>query len=133
MRGGSLIAIEGLDGAGLTTQARRVVEELERRGQRALLTTEPSDGPVGQLARRLLAGEPALMPAAALRAFSLLFAARERGREGGTRARRVLQGLKRDERSVGVVSHADGPPPGHRLAIAVREVEIELQVPTPAL
>jgi dTMP kinase len=75
MRRGSLIAIEGLDGSGLTTQARRVVDELERRGHRALLTAEPSDGPVGQLARRLLAGEPALMPAGALRTFSLLFAA----------------------------------------------------------
>jgi dTMP kinase len=72
---GSLIVIEGLDGAGITTQARRLVDYLNARGRSALLTGEPSTGPVGDLIRRLLAGEPALGKAGAVRALSLLFAA----------------------------------------------------------
>ena len=48
------IVIEGLDGAGTTTQCRRLVERLRRRGRRALLTREPSDGPVGAMIRQML-------------------------------------------------------------------------------
>jgi len=72
---GSLIAIEGLDGSGITTQARRVVELLERSGHRAIYTCEPSAGPVGELIRALLARDGALPAAGAVRTLSLLFAA----------------------------------------------------------
>ncbi len=53
---GRLIVIEGLDGAGTTTQARRLAEHLTARGDRAHVTREPSDGPVGRLLREMLAG-----------------------------------------------------------------------------
>jgi len=69
---GILIAVEGIDGAGTTTQARRLVELLEADGYRAHVTREPSDGPVGRLLREILAGEHAPVDATTL---SLLFAA----------------------------------------------------------
>ena len=54
-----LIVLEGIDGAGTTTQARLLVEALEGRGIAAHLTREPSDGPVGRLLREILAGRHA--------------------------------------------------------------------------
>jgi dTMP kinase len=55
-----LIAIEGLDGAGTTTQARRLVEHLRSAGRDAHLTREPSDGPIGRLIREMLIGRHAI-------------------------------------------------------------------------
>ncbi|MCX8204888.1 MAG: dTMP kinase [Candidatus Nezhaarchaeota archaeon] len=49
---GALIAIEGIDGAGNTTQAKLLVRWLKQRGLRALLTKEPTRGDVGRLIRR---------------------------------------------------------------------------------
>ena len=73
---GKLIVIEGLDGAGTTTQARRLVDALAARGRAAHLTREPSDGPVGRLLRSLLIGEHAIPGRAIDQAtFGLLFAA----------------------------------------------------------
>lgn len=71
-----LIVIEGLDGAGTTTQARLVVEALRQRGTPAHLTREPSDGPVGRLIREMLTGQHAIegQPLSQT-TFSLLFAA----------------------------------------------------------
>jgi dTMP kinase len=74
LQAGSLIAIEGIDGAGLTTQARLLADLLNARGHRALLTGEPSSGPVGQLLRRVLATPSALRYDGALRTLSMLFA-----------------------------------------------------------
>src|SRR6516225_34612 len=54
LRPGALVAIEGLDGAGLTTQARRLVAHLQADGHRAIYTSEPSSGLVGSLLRTLL-------------------------------------------------------------------------------
>jgi len=73
---GRLIVLEGLDGAGTTTQARNLIDALTARGRKAHLTREPSDGPVGRLLRALLAGEHEI-PGAALdqATFGLLFAA----------------------------------------------------------
>ena len=51
-----LIVLEGLDGAGTTTQARRLVAHLRARGDTAHLTREPSDGPIGKLIREMLTG-----------------------------------------------------------------------------
>ena len=67
-----LIVLEGIDGAGTTTQARRLVEALRQRGRAAHLTREPSDGPVGLLLREMLAGRHAPVDATTL---ALLFAA----------------------------------------------------------
>lgn len=68
--------IEGLDGAGTTTQVRRLVEHLNSRGQRAHGTREPSDGPVGKLIREMLTGGHAITGQAISQStFGLLFAA----------------------------------------------------------
>jgi dTMP kinase len=74
---GQLIVLEGLDGAGTTTQARRLTEHLAARGRRAHLTREPSDGPIGRLLREMLRGAHAIPDDAALSmsTFGLLFAA----------------------------------------------------------
>ena len=72
---GSLVAIEGLDGSGITTQAEKLVAYLDARGHRAMLTREPSAGRIGTFTRELLADKTALAHAGALRTLSLLFAA----------------------------------------------------------
>lgn len=48
------VVIEGLDGAGTTTQTALLVERLQAEGQPAVSTREPSDGPVGVLIRQML-------------------------------------------------------------------------------
>ena len=48
--------LEGLDGAGTTTQSRLLAERLRREGRRVHLTAEPSGGPVGALVRQVLRG-----------------------------------------------------------------------------
>lgn len=73
---GRLIVLEGLDGAGTTTQARRLVEHLGGRGQAAHATREPSDGPIGSLIRQMLTGAHAIDGQAISQGtFGLLFAA----------------------------------------------------------
>jgi dTMP kinase len=73
---GQLIVLEGLDGAGTTTQAHRLVEHLTARGRRAHLTREPSDGPIGRLIREMLRGAHAVPDdRIAMSTFGLLFAA----------------------------------------------------------
>ena len=54
---GRLIALEGIDGSGTTSQGKRVADALRARGLLVHLTAEPSTGPVGQLIRRVLHGE----------------------------------------------------------------------------
>ena len=73
---GRLIVLEGLDGAGTTTQARRLADHLNARGRAAHVTREPSDGPIGVLLRQMLTGGHAI-PGQALSqsTFGLLFAA----------------------------------------------------------
>ena len=48
------IVIEGLDGAGTTTQTDRVAEALRKLGQPAVTSCEPSSGPIGSLIRQML-------------------------------------------------------------------------------
>lgn len=73
----ALIVLEGLDGAGTTTQAKRLVASLVAGGRGAHLTREPSDGPIGRLIREMLTGGHALGGGESIdqRTFSLLFAA----------------------------------------------------------
>jgi dTMP kinase len=71
-RSGLLIVLEGIDGAGTTTQAARLTESLDRRGVPVHRTREPSDGPIGRLLREILAGEHAPTDTTT---HSLLFAA----------------------------------------------------------
>ncbi len=71
-----MIVIEGLDGAGTTTQTRRLVEHLNKRGTRAHATREPSDGPVGKLIREMFTGGHAIEGQKISQStFGLLFAA----------------------------------------------------------
>ncbi len=73
---GLLIAIEGLDGAGTTTQAKLLAGALWDAGRPAHLTREPSDGPLGRLLREMLVGRHEV-PGQRISSstFSLLFAA----------------------------------------------------------
>ena len=56
MKQGLLIVLEGVDGAGTTTQSRRLQERLQMLGVAAEVTQEPSDGPMGMLLRLVLSG-----------------------------------------------------------------------------
>ena len=69
---GLLIAVEGADGAGTTTQCRRLESWLSAAGRSVHLTREPSPGPIGLVLRELLGGAHAPFPDAAM---ALLFAA----------------------------------------------------------
>jgi len=72
----TLLVLEGLDGAGTTTQARRLADALAARGRAAHVTREPSDGPIGRLLREMLTGGHAIPGQAIDQAtFGLLFAA----------------------------------------------------------
>ncbi len=74
---GLLIAIEGIDGAGTTTQAGCLQKVLQADGYSVHRTREPSDGPIGKLLREILAGAHAPAPHTAIdqTTLSLLFAA----------------------------------------------------------
>ena len=50
------IVIEGIDGAGTTTQAKLLSEWIASQGRKCLLTSEPSQGPAGVLLRQILSG-----------------------------------------------------------------------------
>lgn len=69
---GTFICIEGIDGSGKTTQARRLVSNLRRRSFDAVYTTEPSTGKVGRLIRRYVLERKGRVPIALE---ALLFAA----------------------------------------------------------
>jgi dTMP kinase len=71
-----LIVIEGLDGAGTTTQVKRLVEHVRAKGGKAHATREPSDGPIGRLIREMLTGGHEIPgQKIAQSTFGLLFAA----------------------------------------------------------
>lgn len=57
MAKGLLIALEGLDGSGTTTQGKKLAAALTERGHRVYLTAEPSTGTIGKLIRQALHGE----------------------------------------------------------------------------
>ncbi len=76
-RRGRFLVLEGLDGAGTTTQASRLCSWLAARGRKAHLTAEPSKGPVGTGIRQILSGRLLGTGGAPFdpRALALLFAA----------------------------------------------------------
>lgn len=53
-RAGRFLVLEGLDGAGTTTQAQRLAAWLREQGRAVHVTAEPSTGPVGALVRQVL-------------------------------------------------------------------------------
>lgn len=53
---GVLLALEGVDGSGKSTQARLLAAALRQRGLNVLLTREPTEGPAGKRLRHYLAG-----------------------------------------------------------------------------
>ena len=66
--GGFLLAIEGIDGAGKSVQAKAVAAALAARDLEVVLTREPTDGPWGQRIRASAAGVR-MPPAEELEAF----------------------------------------------------------------
>ena len=57
MEPGKFIVLEGIDGAGTTTQAKLLYQSLLKKGISVQLTAEPSTGPIGSLIRKYLKGE----------------------------------------------------------------------------
>ena len=53
---GVLLALEGVDGSGKTTQAHLLAEALRQRGVEVVLTREPTAFPTGEKLRRYLSG-----------------------------------------------------------------------------
>jgi dTMP kinase len=53
---GRFVVIEGIDGAGTTTQTVQLATRLRRSGRLVRTTREPSDGPIGVLIRQVLSG-----------------------------------------------------------------------------
>lgn len=68
---GLFVAIEGIDGAGLSTQTEILADKVRSLGKEVLVTKEPTSGPIGQIIRRVLRGELKHKPCV----LALLFAA----------------------------------------------------------
>jgi dTMP kinase len=59
---GKFIALEGIDGSGKSTQAPLLVEKLKSKGVDAMMTKEPTSGPIGQFIYKILWGDIKLPP-----------------------------------------------------------------------
>ncbi|RLG40117.1 MAG: dTMP kinase [Thermoproteota archaeon] len=68
---GLFVAIEGIDGAGLSTQTEILADKVRSLGKEVLVTKEPTSGPIGQIIRKVLHGELKHEPCV----LALLFAA----------------------------------------------------------
>ncbi|HEY3107635.1 MAG TPA: dTMP kinase [Chloroflexota bacterium] len=68
---GRFIVLEGLDGAGISTQARRLAGRLDHETVSYYATREPTDGPIGSQIRLALTGRLELDPTT----IALMFAA----------------------------------------------------------
>jgi dTMP kinase len=93
---GRFLVLEGLDGAGTTTQSRRLRDALRATGRRVHVTAEPSAGPLGGLARlvlsRRLGGAPGSAAGFDPGALALLFAADRLDHVASEIAPRLLAG-----------------------------------------
>ncbi len=65
------VVIEGLDGAGTTTQSAAIAKALRAKGKVVVTTREPSDGPIGKMIRQALTHELTMTP----ETLALMFAA----------------------------------------------------------
>ena len=70
--GGKFICIEGIDGSGKTTQAKRLIRNLRAKNYDAVYTTEPSTGKIGALIQGFVLSRKSRVPIALE---ALLFAA----------------------------------------------------------
>ncbi|MCC6547122.1 dTMP kinase [Candidatus Sumerlaeota bacterium] len=52
----NFVVVEGLDGAGTSTQATLLTENLNREGTKAILSWEPTSGPIGTLIKQIMRG-----------------------------------------------------------------------------
>lgn len=57
---GCLIAMEGIDGSGKTTQVKFLKEYLVKAGRKVFMTKNPTDGKIGLLIREVLSGRVSL-------------------------------------------------------------------------
>ncbi|MDE1865875.1 MAG: dTMP kinase [Candidatus Micrarchaeota archaeon] len=71
MPAGKLVVFEGIEGSGKSTQAKLFHEELLRRGEKSILTAEPTQHATGKLIRELLKSESKVD----IRTLQLLFVA----------------------------------------------------------
>ena len=69
MNGGLLIAFEGVDGCGKSTQLERLANRLRQAGREITTTGEPTHGPTGQRIRKMARSGEALDPSEELRWF----------------------------------------------------------------
>jgi dTMP kinase len=74
-RPSAFVVVEGIDGAGTTTQIERYAEHLRQQGRKVHVTREPTTGPIGGFIRELLTGKRALPSAPTYDLMALLFAA----------------------------------------------------------
>jgi dTMP kinase len=69
VKAGRLIALEGLDGCGKSTQQERIAGSLRAAGYTVVVTREPTDGPWGRRIRDMARGGEAVAPEEELRWF----------------------------------------------------------------
>ena len=72
---GKFVVVEGIDGAGTTTQVERYAEYLRSVGRKVHVTREPSTGPIGSFVRDLMGSRVRLPSSPAFDLMALLFAA----------------------------------------------------------
>lgn len=53
---GKFIALEGIDGAGKSTQVQKLIQRLSTSGMRCYETREPTDSPIGSLIHQIMTG-----------------------------------------------------------------------------
>jgi len=72
---GRFVVVEGIDGAGTTTQIERYAAYLRGKGRRVHVTREPSTGPIGSFVREVMGSRARLASSPAFDLMALLFAA----------------------------------------------------------
>lgn len=68
-RRGLLIAFEGIDGTGKSSQLQMLAATLAQRGRQVVITREPTDGPYGRKIRSLFTSRSRITPAEELELF----------------------------------------------------------------